>query len=662
MALAAWLPPACAPICAWGSNQYGQLGNGTFTSSTTPVPLTAINNVIDMAGSQYHSLALKTDGTVWAWGNNPFGQLGNGTTSGATTATPVQVTGLTGASAIAIGYYHSLALKSDGTVWTWGYNNHGQLGNGTTANSTVPVQVASLSGVVAIASGQYHSLALKNDGTVWAWGWGQYGQLGNGAIIDSSTPVSISGLTSVTAIAAGAFHSLALKSDGTVWAWGNSTSYQLGNNSGANSAIPVQAGISNVTAIEGGALHSLALKNDGTVWAWGSNQYGEIGNGTTVALGRTPTQVIGLSNVIAIASGGQHSLALKNDTTVWAWGLNNFGQLGNGTTTNSNTPVPVSNVYGAIGLAAGTFHSMAFIDTIAPTASPTQEPVANGAGWNNSDVTVNWHWTDNVGGSGIDAANCATSTTSSGEGTLTLTATCHDGAGNTGHASYTVKVDQTDPGIVLASRSPAANAHGWNNTDVTLIWTCTDSLSGVVAAQDSQIITGEGANLSAMGTCADHADNLATHTQTGIQHRSDTAQHDDHRADRLEQRRRDDRAAAQRCLSGRQCHLLSPGRWRAADGHEPDDQRRRPAHAGILERGSGRQRRTLASGADQDRSDRAHDQSHAGSARQRQRLEQRQRDGDVHLRRQPVGDSQLHVAADGDNGRSTADRDGDRGR
>ena len=443
--------PSCAPVCVWGGNQYAQLGNGTITSSTTAVPLTAVNNVVAIAGSQMHSLALKSDGTVWAWGYNIEGQLGNGTISGATTAIPVQVTGLTGVTAVAVGVQHSVALKNDGTVWVWGFNYHGQIGNGTTTHSTVPVQVAGLSGVVAIASGQYHVLALKSDGTVWAWGWGQYGQLGNGAVVDAYTPVPVSGLTGVTAIAAGAFHSLALKTDGTVWGWGNNTSYQLGNNTGTNSAMPVQAGLSNVTAIAGGALHSLALKNDGTVWAWGSNQYGEVGNGTPGPLGRTPAPVIGLSGVIAIAAGGQHSLALKNDAIVWAWGLNNFGQLGNGTTINANAPVSVSTVYGAVGLAAGVFHSVAFIDMIAPTASPTQSPPSNGAGWNNTDVVVNWTWTDNPGGTGIDPAQCITTTTSSGEGMFTLAASCQDRAANPRNTSHTVKVDKTAPTISVSA-------------------------------------------------------------------------------------------------------------------------------------------------------------------------------------------------------------------
>jgi alpha-tubulin suppressor-like RCC1 family protein len=514
-ALAALVPPPCAPACAWGANGYGQLGTGNFTGSNVPVSMTTVSTIVTVASHQQHSMALKSDGTVWAWGYNNVGQLGNGTISSSYTP-PVQVLNLTGVIAIGVGNQHSVALKSDGTVWAWGYNNNGELGNGTRTNSSIPVQVPGLTGVRAIAIGHDHNLGLLSDGTLQAWGYNANGELGNGTTANALTPVSV-GLSGVTAIAAGMNHSLAVLGDGTVRAWGYNFYGALGNGTQTSSNVPVPvSGLNSVIAVVGGDLHSLALKTDGTVWAWGYNATGQLGNGT-LTNSTTPVQVPGLSGVVAIASGkGPHNLALKNDNSVWAWGSGAVGQLGNGTNANSRTPVPVSNLYGAVAIAAGYQHSYAFIDTVAPTASPTQSPAANAAGWNNSNVTVNWNWTDNAGGSGIDAANCTSSTTSSGEGTLTLTASCHDGAGNTGTASYTVKVDKTQPGIALASRAPAANANGWNNSDVTLIWNCTDSLSSVVAAQDSQTITGEGANLAAMGTCADRADNLATHTQTGI--------------------------------------------------------------------------------------------------------------------------------------------------
>jgi alpha-tubulin suppressor-like RCC1 family protein len=241
--------------------------------------------------------------------------LGNGTTY-INSNTPVQVSALSGVTAIAGGFAHSLALKSDGTVWAWGYNSNGQLGDGTYTTRNTPVQVSALSGVTAIAAGAYHSLALKSDGTVWASGWDVVGQLGNGTSTDSNTPVQVSGLSGMTAIAGGYFHSLALKSDGTVWAWGFNGYGELGNGTYTNSNTPVQvSGLSGVTAIAGGYFHSLALKSDGTVWAWGQDIFGQLGNGTFITtppdgIG-TPTQVSGLSGITAVAGGAYHSLALK---------------------------------------------------------------------------------------------------------------------------------------------------------------------------------------------------------------------------------------------------------------------------------------------------------------------------------------------------------------
>jgi alpha-tubulin suppressor-like RCC1 family protein len=300
--------------------------------------------------------------TPWAWGYNLDGELGNGTNVGS--ATPLQVSGLGGVTAIAAGLSHSLAVKSDGTAWAWGFNAYGQLGNGTTTNSSTPVEVSSLTGVTAIAGGSAHSLAAKSDGTAWAWGNNFSGQLGNGTTTNSTTPLQVSGLTGVTAIAGGFAHSLAAKSDGTVWGWGYNHYGQLGNGTNVNRTTPVQAsGLSGVTAVasQAQANHSLALKSDGTVWAWGLNNYGQLGNGTTNGSNPNPTavQVSGVSGVSAIAAGASHSLALKTDGTVWAWGLNFSGQLGNGTTTNSSIPVQVSGLSEVTAIAAGSSHSLA---------------------------------------------------------------------------------------------------------------------------------------------------------------------------------------------------------------------------------------------------------------------------------------------------------------
>ena len=285
--------------------------NRDLPFETTPTkPAFAIQD-----GAVANGLSNTVSGTVLAWGDNVDGQLGNGTFT--TSNTPVEVSGLTGVTAIAAGgafNHHSLALKSDGTVWAWGANSAGQLGNGSFTGSNTPVQTSGISGVTAIAGGVSHSLALKSDGTVWAWGYNGGGELGNGTYTDNNTPVEVNGLSGVTAIAGGGFHGLALKSDGTVWAWGYNVSGQLGNGTNTTSNTPVQvSGLSGVAAIAGGGIHSLALNSDGTGWAWGYNLDGELGNGTYTD-SNTPVEVSGLSGVTVIAGGGFHSLALVGAT------------------------------------------------------------------------------------------------------------------------------------------------------------------------------------------------------------------------------------------------------------------------------------------------------------------------------------------------------------
>ena len=357
-------------VWAWGYNAYGQLGDGTTTGKTTPVQVILLSGVIEIAAGENHTMALKSDGTVWAWGYNGYGQLGNGTTTSA--SSPVQVSGLTGVTRIAAGTYFSMALKSDGTVWTWGYNGYGNLGDGGTTSSSSIVTVSGLTNAIDIAAGDYHALAVKSDGSVWAWGYNAYGQLGNGTTVNQSTAVQVSqptGFANLTGVAAGSYFSIALKNDGTLWTWGHNDYGQLGIGTTNDNSIPAQSSActglptSTTTAspwsarLSAGQTHTVAIKPDGSVWGWGLNEYGELGDGTTITHFTPVASVI--TGATQISTGWYHTLALKTDRSVWAWGYNGYGNLGDGTTSDRVTPVPVEFLTGVISVAAGQYHSLA---------------------------------------------------------------------------------------------------------------------------------------------------------------------------------------------------------------------------------------------------------------------------------------------------------------
>ncbi len=324
-----------------------------------------------VAGGTNHSVALRSDGTVWSWGRGWFGQLGNGNSgSGVSSSIPVQAVNLNEVVSIAAGHEHTLALRRDGTVWAWGRNNAGQLGIGGTAVASSPVQVSTLTEVVAIAAGANHSLALQRDGTVWAWGNNIYGQLGYGTgNARSETPKQVIELADVKAIAAGSYHSLALKDDGTVWAWGHNYQGQLGYGTNVGITQPNvrpktvdSANINDIVAVAGGGAHSVALRRDGTVWAWGDNSIGQLGIGSssTTSGGYVPQQVlkgigptVPLTDAAAISAGSSYTLALLNDGTVWAWGANASGQLGDGTFVDKVIATKVERLLDAVAIGAG---------------------------------------------------------------------------------------------------------------------------------------------------------------------------------------------------------------------------------------------------------------------------------------------------------------------
>lgn len=373
---------AASSALTWGDNSAGELGNGTLTASTTPVPVGGSGGITAISAGGRHVLALTAAGTVLAWGDDTSGQLGNGTAGAAASAeNPVAVSGLTGVTQVSAGAEHSLAVLSDGTVLAWGDNSHGELGNGTTTSSDVPVPVPGLTGVKSVAAGDEYSLAVLTSGTVMAWGDGGNGQLGDGKAADSHVPVPVKGLTGVTAVAAGGEHALALKSDGTVLAWGENDAGQLGNGGQPGSSdVPVHVKrLTTAVAVSAGESHSVALLSGGTVMAWGDNGFNQLGrpNGFPGGVGSSnvPLKVPGLGTTAAISAGGLFTLALLAGGGVDGWGDGAFGQLGNGTTGTLIAPTPVSGLTGVsvTAVAAGAASGTAMVAAAAP-APPAPVP------------------------------------------------------------------------------------------------------------------------------------------------------------------------------------------------------------------------------------------------------------------------------------------------
>ncbi|BEP13497.1 hypothetical protein acdb102_18080 [Acidothermaceae bacterium B102] len=308
-------------VVAWGFGDQGQLGNGTDIGYTaTAVPVTGLTSgVTAISAKAYTAYALKSDGTVWAWGRGDLGQLGNNTTT--SSSVPVQVTGLTGITFIAAGGYSGYALKSDGTVWAWGSNALHQLGDGTAVDRLTPVQVTGLSAgtVSRIAGGGLGGYALKTDGTVWAWGSNVAGAIGDGTMTDRPAAVQVTGLSGVLGVWTGLNQAFALKAGGLVYGWGAGDEGELGNGASADSTVPTPVTISGAVALGAGVSMAYAVMSDHTVRSWGTNHTGELGDGTTVAES-LPVTVTGLTNVSALAAGGYDGYALKSDGTVWSWG------------------------------------------------------------------------------------------------------------------------------------------------------------------------------------------------------------------------------------------------------------------------------------------------------------------------------------------------------
>lgn len=328
-------------LWSWGLNRFGQLGMGAGSGSLVPVKV--LDDAVVVSSSFGHVLAVKRDGSLWAWGWNAWGQLGDGTKDNR--LSPVQVMSGGVVDAVAANYVYagtsqtgdttdryysySLALKADGSLWTWGTNSFGQLGDGTYSERPLPQKI--MDGVVAIDANGGSSFAVKADGSLWSWGRNSFGELGNGAYTDSNVPVKI--MDGAVEVTAGLDHAFAVKTDGSLWGWGRNQFGQLGNGAYKDSPFPtVATGVTGVTDVSAGGDHTFALKANGELWAWGSNGNGQIGDGTAKTK-YTPVKVA--DGVAMISASGDRSMMVKNDGTLYAWGWNVNDAQGQGASGNT---------------------------------------------------------------------------------------------------------------------------------------------------------------------------------------------------------------------------------------------------------------------------------------------------------------------------------------
>lgn len=344
-----------------GRNNFGQLGlgdSGAYTDRSSPTQVGTLTNWAVTDGGERFTVAVKTDGTLWTWGRNTSGQLGLGNSGNYYNySSPKQVGSLTGWSKVSSGYAFTLSVKTNGTLWSWGQNdNAGPLGLGDTTSRSSPVQVGALTtwAEVAAAPGNNHSMGLTTGGTLFAWGRNNYGQSGLGNTTDYSSPKQVGALTAWSKISKGTTFSAAIKTDGTLWSWGYNRGGQLGLGNTTDYSSPKQVGgLTNWSAISGnGQSHFLAVKTDGTLWSWGNNYFGALGLGNTTAYS-SPKQIGALTAWSRVAGNNHFSVALKTDGTLWTWGRNNVGQLGQNNTTGLSSPVQVGALTTWLTVSAG---------------------------------------------------------------------------------------------------------------------------------------------------------------------------------------------------------------------------------------------------------------------------------------------------------------------
>jgi alpha-tubulin suppressor-like RCC1 family protein len=311
--------------------------------------VTADERLYWSTGTDWYSIVTENKGLAWAWGQNSVGSLGDATTTNR--SSPVSVVGgftdwcQIDTSGSSFSATHVLAVRQNGTAWAWGLNGSGRLGDGTITSRTSPVSVVGgFTDWCQVSAGTSHSLGLRQNGTAWAWGLNNSGQLGTGTTTARSSPVSVvGGFTDWCQVSAGSYHSLGVRQDGSAWAWGAGSCGRLGSDTTTNTSSPVSVigGFTDWCQVSAGGCHSLGVRQNGTVWSWGYNHCGQLGDGTTTSRTSPVSVVGGFTDWCQVSAGGCHSLGVRENGTAWAWGANTNGRLGDGTTTSTSSPVSV---------------------------------------------------------------------------------------------------------------------------------------------------------------------------------------------------------------------------------------------------------------------------------------------------------------------------------
>jgi alpha-tubulin suppressor-like RCC1 family protein len=500
----AWIPSSAQGAAApgtpwiWGSNTFGQLGNGsTSASPSVAAAVAGLSDVQDVEGGREHVVALTTAGAVLVWGSNQYGQLGLGDSANRTRPTQVTVPCTDGVKAVDAGHYSTFALCGNGTVWGWGLNADGQIGDGTRTNRRSPVQVQGITDAVSVAAGRDMSYALRGDGSVLAWGDNAYGELGDGTTTDRLTPVAVSGLTGVSSVAPGRDHVLVLCQDGSVWGWGWNAYGQVGDGTTINRSTPVQVMTDGVQQLAGGANHSYALTTSGTVLSWGRNYLAELGDGTNTTRTR-PVTVVGVSNAVSVGSGRDHGVAVLANGSVMGWGDNENGQLGDGTTTNRRTAITVPGVSGAeLASGGGAEYTVVLVSGTTTNQPPhasfsvTCQQLAchfdAGASSDTDGTIAAWSWSfgDQDGGSGQTVDHTFAQ---AGSFQVTLTVTDDDQA--TGTSTQTVPVsDGSSPPVAFDGAATVTWAAQRSSIQVPSTAQVGDQLVLMVTANRAATIT-----------------------------------------------------------------------------------------------------------------------------------------------------------------------------